>query len=76
MEEGLSGLVGDEEECCAWCGADKCGADTRVDAAKSARGLEAAGGLEAGFERVDGVEGEIDGGAGNGACLKGRSVLV
>lgn len=56
-EGALDGVVGDEEEGGAGRGADDGGADTSVDAGEAARGGEAGGGLEAGFERVEGVEG-------------------
>jgi len=49
LEERFDGLVADEEERCAGGGADEGGADTGVDAAEAARGVEAGGGLEAGF---------------------------
>ena len=44
---------------------DRCGRQvaTGVDAAEAARAVEAGGGLQTGFERVDWVEGEVDCGA-------------
>ena len=64
LEVGFAGLVAHEEESGAGGGTDQRGADAGVDAAEAARGGEAGGGLEARFERVDGVEGEVDGRAG------------
>ncbi len=60
LEESLDGFVGHEEERCAGSGADERGADAGIDAAETAGMGEAGGGLEAGFEGVDGVEGEVD----------------
>ncbi len=60
FEERFDGFVAYEEERCAGRGADECGADACVDTAEAAGGIEACGGLEAGFEGVDWVEGEVD----------------
>ena len=72
-EVSLDGVVGDEEEGCARGGADDGAADAAVDAGEAARGREAARGLEAGFEGVERVEGEVDGGACEAAGLVGVS---
>ena len=72
MQVCLCGFVRDEEEGRPGRGPDHGGADARVDAAEAARGGEAGGGLQAGFEGVDGVEGEVDCGAGEGASLGGQ----
>lgn len=68
-EVGFDALICDEEECSARRGADYGGADAAVDAAETAGGEEAGGGLEAGFERVEGVEGGVHCGAGYASCL-------
>ena len=69
VKVGFGGFVRDKEEGGAGGGADQRGADAGVDAAEAAGGGEAGGGLEARFEGVDGVEGEVDCGAGEGAGL-------
>ena len=71
----LGGFVGDEEEGGRGRGAEEGGADAGVDAAEAAGGVEALGGLEARFERVEGVEGEVDGGACDAACLVGFDLV-
>lgn len=48
-ERALYGIVGYEEEGCAGGGADEGGADAAVDAGEATGGVEAVGGLEAGF---------------------------
>jgi hypothetical protein len=68
---GFDAVVDDEEERCARGGADDRGPDAVVDAPEAAGGPEAGRGLEAGFDRVEGEEGGVDGGAGYGACLGG-----
>lgn len=62
-EEGFGVFVGDEEEGGAGGGADDSRANASVDAGETAGGAEAEGGLETGFEGVEGVEGEVDCGA-------------
>lgn len=52
----LHALVGDEEQGGARGGADDGAADAIVDSAEAAAGPEAGGGLEAGFEGVEGEE--------------------
>jgi len=49
LEQRFDGLVAYEEERCARSGADESGADACIDAAEAAGGIEACGGLEAGF---------------------------
>ena len=71
LEKRLDGLVRDEEEGGAWSGTDKRGTDAGVDALEAARAVKAGGGLKAGFEGVDGVEGKVDGGSCERAGLKG-----
>ena len=51
-------FVEEEEEGCAGGGAERDGGDAGVEVAE---GCEALGGLEAGCERVEGVEGKVDG---------------
>ena len=60
VELFLHSLVGDEEEGCAGRGSHDCAADAIVDPAEAARGPEAGGGLQAGFERVEGEERGVD----------------
>ena len=69
FEEALAGLVGYEEERSARGRADHGGTDAGVDTAEATGGIETAGGLQAGFQRVDRVEGEVDGGASEASCL-------
>lgn len=52
----FGGFVADEEEGCPRSGPDQGGAHARVNAREPARGPEAGRGLEARFQRVDGVE--------------------
>lgn len=59
-EEGLCRLIAAEEEGGAGGGTDNGAADTAIDATEAARGKEAARGLQARLERVEGVEGEVD----------------
>ena len=66
----LDVLVGDEEESCAWGGPNDGGADAAVDAAEAACCGEASRGLETGLEGVEGVEGEVDCCACDGAGLE------
>jgi hypothetical protein len=68
-ESAFHPVVGHEEESGAGRGADDGGADAAVDACEAAGGEEAAAGLEAGLEGVDGVEGEVYCGACEGSCL-------
>ena len=56
----LHALVGDEEEGGAGRGAHDRAADAIVDPAEAARGPEAGGGLQAGFEGVEGEERGVD----------------
>jgi hypothetical protein len=56
----LHALVGDEEQGGAGRGADDGAADAIVDSAEAAAGPEAGGGLEAGFEGVEGEERGVD----------------
>lgn len=63
----LDVLVRDEEERGAGRGADYGGAHAGVDASEAAGGAEGRRGLEARLQRVEGVEGEVDGRAGQGA---------
>lgn len=56
-EEGFGGFVGDEEEGGSRGGSDEGGADAPVDSREAAGCEEAGGGLEAGFEGVEGEEG-------------------
>lgn len=56
----LHALVGDEEEGGAGRGAHDRAADAIVDSAEAARGPEAGGGLEAGFEGVEGEQRGVD----------------
>lgn len=63
LEGSLDGLIGHEEKRRAGGRAYERGADAGVDAAETAGLGEAGGGLKAGFEGVDGVEGEVDCGA-------------
>ena len=60
LQQPFDGLVAHEEESAAGGGANERGADAGVDAAETAGLVEAGGGLEAGFEGVDGMEGEVD----------------
>ena len=62
-QERLDGLVAHEEGGGAGGRAHDGGADAGVNAAETAGLVEAGGGLEAGFEGVDWVEGEVDCGA-------------
>lgn len=59
FEGFLHAFVGYEEEGCAGGGADDGAADAVVDSAETAAGPEAGGGLQAGFERVEGEEGGV-----------------
>lgn len=56
----LHALVSDEEQGGARRGADDGAADAIVDSAETAGGPEAGGGLEAGFEGVEGEERGVD----------------
>jgi hypothetical protein len=56
----LHALVGDEEQGGAGRGAYDCTTDAIVDSAEAAGGPEAGGGLEAGFEGVEGKERGVD----------------
>ena len=62
-QERLDGLVAYEEESGTGGRAHDRGADTGVNAAETAGLVKAGGGLEAGFQGVDWVEGEVDCGA-------------
>lgn len=73
-EVALEGVVGDEEESGAGGGADDGAAHAAVDASEAARLGEAGRGLEAGLEGVEGVQGEIHGGACETAGLVGRQI--
>lgn len=68
-ERAVGGVVGDEEEGGARSGAGDDGADAGVEATKAAGGEETSSGLESGFYGIEGVEGKVDGGAGEAACL-------
>lgn len=56
----LHALIADEEERCARGGAYYDAADAGVNSSEAAGGPEAGGGLQAGFERVERVEGDVD----------------
>jgi hypothetical protein len=66
---GFHAVVHDEEERCAWRGTDHRGPNAVVYASEAAGGPKSGGGLEPGFDRVEGKEGGVDGGACYGACL-------
>lgn len=56
----LHTLIRDEEERSSRRGADDSAADAIVDSPEAARGPEAGGGLQAGFEGVEGKEAGVD----------------
>lgn len=56
----LHGLIADEEKRRSWGGAHDDAADAGVNSSEAAGGPEAGGGLQAGFERVERVEGDVD----------------
>lgn len=68
-EGAFEAVVGYEEEGGAWSGADDCGSDACVDAAKTASGEEARGGLKTSFKGVERVEGCVYCCACHCACL-------
>ena len=70
-EGALYAVVGYEEEGGAGGGAEEGAADAFVDAAEAAGLEEAGGGLEAGFQGVEGVEGGVYCCACYCACLEG-----
>lgn len=75
---GFGGFVGNEEEGCSGGGTGDNGADTFVDAGPATISEKPAGGLKARFEGVEGIEGKVNGGAGETAGLSAgrRSQLV
>lgn len=62
-------VIGDEEEGCTGGRSDDRTADTAVDTGEATARSEAAGGLEAGFECVERVEGEVYGCSCQTTCL-------
>lgn len=70
-EQALGGLVRAEEEGGAGGGPDDGGPDAPVDSREAARGEEAGRRLEAGLERVEREQGEVDCGAGEAAGEEG-----
>lgn len=66
----LCRLVRDKEQTCAGSGSNYGGANPIVYTAEATRGPEAGGGLEAGFEGVEGEEGDVYCCACYAACLR------
>src|SRR5277367_4883232 len=64
-------FVGDEEQSSAGSGADDGRANACVNPGEATCCAERCCGLKSGFERVEGVQGEVDGGAGEGAREEG-----
>lgn len=69
FQEAFAGLVGYEEERCAGGRPYDGGSNARIDTAEAAGGVETAGGLQAGFQCVDGIKGEVDSDASDTSCL-------
>ena len=68
MEEAFGCVVGDKEERGGGGGEEHDGPEAAVDVPEAAAGEEPAAGLQPGFQRVEGEEGRVDGGAGDGAA--------